>query len=216
MKHIAFGPNTYISDRILSIISSIYRPAGDYAIHGINDTTIPSLMTIKATIKEDAHHVHYIPMLQGNTLPALMEAPPSSFDYHAIYLDYTLYDFMLYKAIEVMPKDIISIQNINSFLLNNEQSTKQWKGVYDMMTKAGEYDLSFAKKLNIVKCMENPAEYLSTFLDIPLLSVSYAVNENCADTNPAYANTFGIPEPYFKPLSNILLSEQTIEYILKL
>lgn len=216
MKHIAFGPNSYISDRILSIIASIYRPAGDYGVHGIKETTIPSLMRLKTLIKEDAREVHYIPMLQGNVLPAFIEVPPSSFDYQVIHLDYTLYDFMLYKAVEVMPKDIISIQNINNFLLNNEQSTRQWKGVYDMMTKAGEYDLSFAKKLNVAKCMENPAEYLSTFLDIPLASVGYAVDENCADTNPAYSNNFGIPEPYFKPLSNVLLSEQTIEYILNL
>lgn len=216
MKYIAFGPNSYISDRILSIIASIYRPAGNYAVHGIKEANIASLMRLKTAIKDDAHEVHYIPMLQGNTLPALMEVPPSSFDHRAIYLDYTLYDFMLYKAVEVMPKDIISIQNINSFLLNNEQSTRQWKAIYDMMTKAGEYDLSFAKKLNVAKCMENPAEYLSDFLDIPLMSVSYAVDENCADTNPAYANNFGIPEHYFKPLSNVLLSEQTIEYILKL
>ena len=216
MKYIAFGLNTYISDRILSIISSIYRPAGEYAVHGIKETTIPSLMRLKATIREDAHDVHYIPMLQGNSLPALMEIPPSSFDHQAIYLDYTLYDFMLYKAVEIMPKDIISIQNINNFLLNNEQSTKQWKDIYDAMTKAGEYDLSYAKRLNVVKCMENPAEYLSTFLDIPLASVGYAVDENCANTNPVYANNFGIPESYFKPLSNVLLSEQTIEYILKL
>jgi hypothetical protein len=47
-----------------------------------------------------------------------------------------------------MPKDIISIQNINSFILNNEQTIKQWKNLYDALTKAGEYDLSFAKKLN--------------------------------------------------------------------
>jgi hypothetical protein len=214
MKYIAFGPTTYITDRILSIISSIYKPAGEYEAHGVKETNIAALMRMKEAIKNSEHHVHLLPMFPGNHLPAFSSLPPSDFDYQTLYFEYSLYDFILYKAIEVMPKDIISIQNINSFILNNEQTIKQWKNLYDALTKAGEYDLSFAKKLNVTKCIENPAEYLSDLLDIPTISVSYAVDENNAETNPTYSNKYGIEEHYFKPLSNVLLSEQTLEFIL--
>lgn len=214
MKYIAFGPTTYISDRILSIISSIYKPAGEYEAHGIKETNITALMRLKEAIKNSEHLVHLLPMFPGSHLPAFSTLPPSDFDYQCLYFEYNLHDFILYKAIEIMPKDIISIQNINSFILNNEQTIKQWKNLYDSLTKAGEYDLSFAKKLNVAKCIENPADYLSNLLDIPTLSVSFAVDENNADTNPTYSNKYGIEEHYFKPLSNVLLSEQTLEFIL--
>ena len=216
MKYIVLGIPTYPSDRILSILASVYKQSGTYHVIGNKDVSVLDVMALKKFIKEASFDVYHVTSYPGNAIPMFNVVPPGDFDYKICQIDYDLTDFILYKTIEMISKDIISVQTINNFILNNSSTITAWKEQHDMANRTGEYDLLSVKRINAAQCLDDPAEYLHRVLDIPKKLLEGAVKANNSSTNPGYINKFNIGEHYYSSLKDVMLSNPTLGHILKL
>jgi len=210
MKYVFIGLPTYISDYILSVIANSSSNIDESInIMGGNISTLRGLMDIKEIWKNTDHTVHYFPSLPANVLPAMVNIPPNDFEYRIFSLTYTLHDYILYKTIEMMSKESISVQSINNFILNNDTTIKKWKENHDLSNRTGEFDLSFATKFDIEEFCSNPIVYTSALLNIPLNNVRSALKKE-------YKDKFDIPFHYYTTLKSVVLSDPTLEHILKI
>lgn len=216
MKYIVLGIPTYPSERILSILATVYNQAGLYHVVGSKDSAVLDVIALKKFIKEASYNVYHITAYPGNAIPMFNAVPPGDFEYRICQIDYDLTDFILYKTIEMISKDIISVQTINNFILNNNTTIAAWKEQHDLANRTGEYDLVSVTRINAAQCLDDPVEYLNQTLGISKKSLESAVKANNSSTNPGYVNKFNINEHYYSSLKDVMLSDPTLSHILKL
>lgn len=216
MKYIFLGLPTYISDRILSICASVFKPKGEYASFGNASLLLSDMMALKHLIKENSHDVFYLSQFPVRGIPALENIPPGDFDYKFIYLEYDLHDYILFKTIEQLSADVISAQSINNYILNNTTTIKKLKDEYNVVNNFGDFDLSYLSKVNIGQCMKNKANILAEALKLSPDNFIHAINENSPNTNPTFKSKYNISEHYFNSISDVVLSDNTLAHILVL
>lgn len=216
MKYIVLGIPTYPSDRILSILAYIYKQSGAYHVMGNKEFTVPEVIALKKFIKESSFDVYHLTSFPGNAVPMFNIVPPGGFEYKLCQVDYDLTDFILYKTIEMISRDVISVQSINNFILNNDSTIAAWKEQHDKANRTGDYDLSTVTRIDAAQCLTNPVDYLHQKLGIERKLLENAVNANNKESNPGYANKFNIDEHYYSDLKDVMLSSTTLSHILKL
>lgn len=216
MKYIFFGLPTFISSRIINTFSHLGSSvASGASIIGVDRTDIQFVMSTKEGIKSSPHLAYYLPSYPPNALPMFAKLPPCDFEYSLIYLNYTIHDYILYKAIESIQNPNMNLQDINRFILSSDNHVKAWKSLYDRNNKTGAFDLSFVKVLNVEDYVKTQFNAISEISNANGLQIQQAMHAN-SPSSALYTNPYNIPEHFYNSTKDLMLGDNTLKHILEL